>query len=230
MRHALIITAFLALTCTLSACQQVQSTTAIAALSADQQRVSNAMAAWPNIPAASPALQRTFFATIHIAGRRTTASGILSFHNARDFRITAVTEMGVILFDGRMNWAGVTILRSMPGVDESIVGTLVHDLAIAFQLPTSLTGSSTKDGALVVKQTGADTNKYAWTFDSHSGHLRSTDVSLGLFDTLHIDYLRYNTQGWPQEMTVSRKARLYTISFTFTDDTFAQHDSAGITP
>ena len=184
------------------------------------------MAEWPHAPSDAPAINRTFFATIHIAGHRTTASGVLQFHNPHDFRITAATEMGVILFDGRMNWAGVTVLRSMPGIDRGIIASLLTDLTTAFQLPDSLKGIQAKGGnpaggsppsELVLKRQGADTNHYTWIFNPATGRLRTLDVEMGLFDTLHIEYLRYNGDGWPQEMTVTRKARLYNISFTFTD-------------
>jgi hypothetical protein len=197
----------------------------VSAPTPEMQRIDAAMEAWPKSASDAPAIKRPFFATIHIAGHRTTASGLLQYHNARDFRITAATEMGVILFDGRMNWAGVNVLRSMPGIDRGIIGTLITDLTTAFQLPESLKGIEAKGAAatggptaLVLKKQGADTDHYTWTFDARTGRLRTLEVDKGLFDTLHIDYVRYDARGWPQEMTVTRKARLYTISFTFTDD------------
>jgi hypothetical protein len=230
MRHTLIVLLLLG-GCAVMGCQTAPSpTTNIGAPSPVQQRIQEADAQWPSVAAADPALKRPFFATIHIAGHRTTASGLLQYHDARDFRITAITEMGVILFDGRMNWAGVEVLRSMPGIDKSIIETLLRDLATAFQLPPSLAGGVEKGGAFVVHDTGADTNKYTWTFDAHSGRLRETDVALGLFDTLHISYLHYNSAGWPSEISVTRKARLYTISLSFTDDAVAQHDAFGSRP
>lgn len=231
MRHALTLLILCVSGWAFSACQTAPMTTMqIAAANADQQRIANASAQWPDVPASEPALKRPFFATIHIAGRRTTASGLLQYHNARDFRITAATEMGVILFDGRMNWAGVTVMRSLPGVDKSLIASLVRDLATAFQLPTTLSGSSAKNGSLTIKQTGADTNKYTWIFDTHTGHLRETQVDRGIFDTLYVDYLRYNARGWPEEISVVRKARFYNISLTFTDDALAQRDDGGMRP
>jgi hypothetical protein len=223
MRYALIGLALLGLS--VSGCE-TPSVVNVSAPSPEMQRAQAAMAEWPNVPADAPALKRSFFATIHIAGHRTTASGLLQFHNARDFRITAATEMGVILFDGRMNWAGVMVLRTMPGIDPGIIESLLKDLATAFQLPESLNGIQTKgSGAaaeLMLKRQGADTDHYTWIFDGSTGRLRETDVDKGLFDTLHIQYLRYDMRGWPEEMTVARKARLYTISFTFTDGAMAE--------
>ncbi|MGN6370607.1 MAG: hypothetical protein ACTHN5_20330 [Phycisphaerae bacterium] len=194
----------------------------ISAPTPEMQRVQAAMAAWPHAPADAPAIKRPFFTTIHIAGRRTTASGLLQFHSPRDFRITAATEMGVILFDGRMNWAGVSVLRSMPGIDPGIIASLLTDLTTAFQLPDSLRGIEAKGAtangtptALVLKKQGADTNHYTWTFDPRTGRLRTLDVDMSLFKTVHISYLRYDARGWPEEISV--KAPLYSISFTFTD-------------
>jgi hypothetical protein len=204
----------------LAACQ-AQPTVNVSAPTPEMARVQQAMAAWPSAPSDGPAINRTFFATIHIAGHRTTASGVLQFHNARDFRITAATEMGVILFDGRMNWAGVTVLRSMPGISSAIIGSLLKDIASSFQLPETLNGVQVKGRGtgtqLVLKRQLADTNHYTWIFDASSGRLQEIDEDLGLFDTLRINYLRYNERGWPEEMTVTRKALFYTISFTFTD-------------
>jgi hypothetical protein len=214
---ALSLFAFLLLT----ACQTAK-TLNISAPSPELQRIQSALAAWPHAPADAPAIKRPFFTTIHIAGHRTTASGLLQFHSPRDFRITAATEMGVILFDGRMNWAGVTVLRSMPGIDRSLIASLLTDLTTAFQLPDSLRGIEARGrtptgepAQLLLKKQGADTNHYTWTFDAKTGRLRTLDVDMSLFKSLHIDYLRYDDRGWPQEITI--KAPLYTINFTFTD-------------
>jgi predicted NBD/HSP70 family sugar kinase len=113
-------------------------------MSPEGQRVSQALARWPEVVTDKAGLKRPFFATIHVAGRRTTASGILDYHGPRDFRITAVTELGVVLFDARMNWAGISVLRQMPGLDKSLVQTLVGDLSLAFHLPSSLQGLAMK--------------------------------------------------------------------------------------
>src|SRR4051794_40769721 len=95
--------AILTATGLLAACQ-VAPTVQVSNESVEAERVAQALAAWPEAPTGSSAVNRPFFTTIHIAGKRVTASGVLQFHTARDFRITAVTEMGVILFDARMNW------------------------------------------------------------------------------------------------------------------------------
>jgi hypothetical protein len=217
------VSAFVVMAIAVGGCQTERMLN-VSAPTPEMQRVQLAMAEWPHAPSDAPAINRTFFATIHIAGHRTTASGVLQFHNPRDFRITAATEMGVILFDGRINWAGVTVLRTMPGIDRSIIASLLTDLTTAFQLPDSLKGIEAKGGnpsgggspsELVLKRQGGDTNHYTWVFDPTTGRLRTLDVEMSLFNSIHIEYLRYNSSGWPQEMTL--KAPLYNISFTFTD-------------
>src|SRR5947207_2364274 len=104
----------------LAGCQAVPHAKAVAPMSEEARRVEFALSRWPK-PAKGEAIKRPFFATIHAAGTRTTASGVLQYYGPRDFRITAVTEMGVILFDGRVNWAGPTVLRHMPGLDTSVI-------------------------------------------------------------------------------------------------------------
>ncbi|MCL2646832.1 MAG: hypothetical protein FWD61_07475 [Phycisphaerales bacterium] len=194
------------------------ATTPIAALSPEAQRVSQSLDFWPSIPADGPSLKRSFFTTIHIAGRRTTASGILDYHNPRDFRIIVVTEVGNVLFDARINWAGVTVLRTMPGLDASIVAILVNDLSRAMQLPDSLDGLVLARDQFILRRTGSDTFRYTWTFDAVTGRLKTTEIAMGAFDTLRIEYLRYDSRGWPEEITLIRKARFYNITFTFTDE------------
>jgi hypothetical protein len=196
---------------------QASHTVAVSAMSPESQRVSQALEAWPEAPVGAPGLKRPFFTTIHLAGKRVTASGVLEYHSARDFRITAATELGVILFDARMNWAGVTVLRQMPGLDKLIVDSVVRDLSKAFELPASLDGLGQQGNVLLLSHTDAESNHYTWVFDPSSGRLRETAVKLGAFDTLLVEYPRYNAHGWPEEMTLTRKARFYMINLTFND-------------
>lgn len=224
MRYALKSAALL-FAAALAAC--AAPTIHIAAQSPEAQKISAALSAWPEAPSDSAGIKRPFFATIHIAGKRTTASGLLEFHNARDFRITAVTEMGVILFDARFNWAGVTLLRQMPGLPSGIVSSLVKDIGVAFDKPDSLASLGRKNNNLVVSIVEADTHRYTWTFDSTSGRVRQVDVDMGILDDLKIEYKAYNALGWPQELTISRPASLYNISFSFTDSHIAQNNRRG---
>lgn len=221
--------AALLLLAALPACQATHPTTPISAPSPELKRVKAAIDQWPVVPPDSvEGLKRPFFATIRILNQRTTASGILDFHDPRDFRITAITEMGVILFDARMNWAGVTVLRQMPGLPTASVEALVSDLSIALRLPASLDGltPSSNGATLLLKRTEPDTHKYTWTFDAASGRLKQIDADLGAFDTLHVQFHAYDTRGWPAELTVTRKARFYTINLSFTEDPVARRPDA----
>jgi hypothetical protein len=183
-------------------------------------QVQAALAQWPDASDRVIGLRRTFFTTIHAAGKRTTASGILHYYGPRDLRVTAITEMGAVLFDARINWAGVKVIRTMPGLDAAIVETLVHDLALAFiPPPTPALGRlEIKRDAWILHQSDGDNYKYAYTFNPADARLRQQDVALGAFDTLHILYTRYNSRGWPQDLHISRPARLYTIAITFTNE------------
>src|ERR1051325_1791612 len=95
----------------LGGCQA--QTTPIAEMSPTFQRVGQSLELWPEIDTGSPGLKRPFFTTVRRAGKLPTASGVLDSHNPRVFRLPAITELGVVLFDARVNWAGVTVLRHM---------------------------------------------------------------------------------------------------------------------
>jgi hypothetical protein len=198
-------------------CQSIEPTVPVSLNGQEAARVQAAIERWPTVSPGAPGLRRPFFATIHAAGRRTTASGIMQYYGPRDFRITAVTELGVVLFDGRVNWAGVTVLRHVSGLDEPIVDMLLRDMSRAFELPPNLDGLSIGASRIVLTKTLADTHRYTWTFDAASGLLRTADIDLGAFDTLHIDYRSYDARGWPEEVHIIRKARLFDVAFTFTD-------------
>jgi len=190
--------------------------TPIAALSPEAQRVAQSTL-WPNIPA-----KRPFSITIHIAGRRTTATGVLDYHDPRDFRITAATELGNVLFDVRVNWTGVTVLRTMPGIDASIVEAFVRNLSRAMTLPDSLEGLTLARDQLLLRRNG-----YLWTFDANTDRLKTTEITMGTFDTLRIEYLRYDHRGWPREIAITRRARFYSITLTFTDAESARLSARG---
>jgi hypothetical protein len=188
-------------------------------LSPEALRVQAALDQWPDASDRVVGLRRTFFTTIHAAGKRTTATGILHYYGPRDLRITAVTEMGAVLFDARFNWAGVKVLRTMPGLDASIIETIVHDLALAFipPPPAALADLEIKRDAWLLHHFDADNYKHAYIFSPADARLTQHDVTFAVLDTLRILYRRYNPQGWPLDLHFSRPARLYTIAITFTD-------------
>ena len=127
-------------------------------------------------------------------------------------------ESGKVLFDVRVNWAGVVVNRSMAGIDCSIVEGFVRNLSRAMMLPESLEGLTLARDQLVLRRNG-----YVWTFDANTGRLKSTEIAMGALDTLRVEYLRYDWRGWPEEVVITRKARFYSITITFTD---AEPDAA----
>ena len=177
--------------------------------------------------------KRPFFATITALGHRVTASGIFDYTNQNDFRMTALNENGMILFDARKNWAGTHVLRSMPGLDTSIVEQLVRDLALAWRMPTDFTKMRVDHANTLVQDLTPEGIKATYTFARVNPHaddiavyhlyndvlrLQSSEFSIGTFDTLTITYKTYNSKGWVKDMSVSRPARLYSMQLTFTDE------------
>jgi hypothetical protein len=172
------------------------------------ERIQQAMAAWPHT------VHWTFFTTIHAAGNRTTASGVVDYRDPQHVRMTAVTEMGMILFDARITPDGVQADRLMPGLSASIVKDFVRDLALAFHTPANLADLKiSSDRATLTED--HDDHTYHYTFGP-DGRLRQTVVDVGLFDTVNIQYLRYNARGWPVDVTVSRPLRAYSLELSFT--------------
>jgi len=207
----------LALAAGLIGCQSVPDAHPVSLTSPDSQRVTNALGQWPH-PSPGVAIKRPFFITIHAAGQRTSASGILEYYGPRDFRITAATELGVILLDARMNWAGVTVLRSMPGLDRRIIEALIDDMSHAFDVPSKLDGLKVGEEKMILQKRRSDTRDYTWIFDRTSGRLLQTDVAISSLDTLRIYYKSYNPVGWPLEMQIVRPVHLYDVSLSFTDN------------
>jgi hypothetical protein len=219
MRHSRKILMLLTLTA-VAGCRVVP-TTPIAEGSPQSEKITAAIAQWPKVDVGLPGLKRPFFATIHISGRRITASGILDYHSHRDFRITAVSELGLVLFDARMNWAGVTVLRRMPELPKVIVQTFVEDMSLIFKLPATLKDLVRKGDEIVLERT-EDGSDYRWSFNPSTGRLMQTEVDRGFADKLIADFRRYTDQGWPDDFTVTRQARGYSLSLTFSDGSLAQ--------
>ena len=190
-------------------------------LTPEGERVRAAFEQWPEASDKVTGIRRTFFTTIHAAGHRTTAVGVLRYYGPRDLRMTAMTEMGAVLFDVRVNWAGVTVLRTMPGLEPSVVGDLVKDLSAAFTPPPLLGALDSGHDPWVLRRTDANEYKYKYTFSPADGRLKQQEVSIGVFDTLTIMYRGYSGKGWPQELYISRPARLYTIAISFTEEPLA---------
>lgn len=177
--------------------------------SGDQEKINAALDQWPD------EARRPFIATIHAAGRRVVANGVFDYHNPRDFRITTVTELGQILFDARCNWAGCKVVRTMPGLSETIVELLCRDLSLAWRIPEDAQKVEMRKNEYILMFTDAERFRFTWYFDPESGRLRRTDILLGMFDTLTVTVLSYDSRGWPVDLSLSRPARAYTIQLSF---------------
>ena len=161
--------------------------------------------------------QRPFFATIHAAGHRVTASGVLDYHGPYDFRITTITEFGQILFDARYNWAGVHVLRIMPDLSPAVVETLCHDISCAMRPPASLDGLQIREHDSVLVATTSEKYTYTYEFANPDAQLHSLDIRMGAFDTLHVTFPQYTLAGAPKQISMGRPLRAYSITLTFTD-------------
>lgn len=173
-------------------------------------QVEQAMAQWPS------RMHRTFFATIHAAGHRIAASGVFDARSPRDFRITAVTEVGNILFDVRFDWAGVHVIRVMPGLPESIVEAICRDISLAMRAPGNLADLRTREHDAVLKNRSAEGYQFTYTFDA-KGRVTESRVEVGTFDTLTVKYERYDEAGRPVDVTMQRPMRAYTMALTLMD-------------
>jgi len=167
---------------------------------------------WPAVT------KRTFFTTITALGNRVTASGIFEYEGPRDFRMTAITENGMILFDARRNWAGTHVMRSMPGLDTGIVEQIVRDLSLGWRMPENFERMRQSGQTTLVQDLTADGLKATYTFGGHPLVLQKSQFSIGTLDTLSITYKTYDARGWPKDLSVQRPARFYSIQLSFTDE------------
>lgn len=158
---------------------------------------------------------RTFFGTIRAAGNRTTAQGVLDFESPGDFRVSALTEVGQVLFDARHSWAGNRVLRALPGVGKAMVEPLVEDMALAFRKPPLQREVEVKEDRTVVRGTTPEGWKVTYEFVGPEALLRRMEVQRGWLDKLTVTYGAYDETGWPVEMRLARPGRFYEMDISF---------------
>ncbi|MEI8195981.1 MAG: hypothetical protein WCI73_08745 [Phycisphaerae bacterium] len=160
--------------------------------------------------------QKTFFVMLQAGGQHITASGFLDAQSPQTFRITALTEMGYVLFDARYAEGTAEIRRILPGLPRTVVANLCRDVALAW--------SGNLDHGTGKEKPGQFT-----TFDGHHGHarwegtgadrrLRAIEIEVGAFDKLTVEYGDYDAQGWPMRVTLRRPMRGYTLMLRFTEN------------
>lgn len=174
-------------------------------------QVQAALAQWPQ------QARRPFFATIHAAGHRVTASGVLDYHSPYDFRITTITELGQILFDARYNWAGVHVLRIMPDLSPTVVETLCHDISLSLRPPPSLEALQVRSHDSLLVLTSSEHYTFTYDFANPDAQLHTLDIKMGAFDTLYVTFPQYTPAGAPKQISLARPLRAYSITLTFTD-------------
>ena len=179
------------------------------ALAPEASAVAAAISAWPS------EARRPFFMTIHAYGRRISATGMLS-QQLEEIRLTAVTEVGALLFDARADAGQVTVTRLLPAMNADLVRMLVGDFSLALQVPRSTEGLTPRGGTAVIKAEDARDRKHTHTFGP-GGQLQAVSIRHGLFDSLCVRYLTYDSRGWPREMELQRPSRHYRMRLTFTD-------------
>jgi len=226
----LVLTGSLCFLAMQGACAPHYQTVPVSLASNESTRVERALAAWPKADEDN-SVKRPFFATIHWAGKRMTASGVFQYYGPKDFRLTAANELGAVLFDGRVTWAGVTVWRHAPGFETPLVETLLSDLSQGMELPKDLNGLGfeSKSGRLILEKTQGDGHKHTWFFDQPTGLLRATEVQMDNLgtDLLHVDFRSYNAHGWPEEIALSRPSRGLQLSLSFTDSNLVQSPGTG---
>lgn len=180
-----------------------------------REQVQETLARWPG------RTPKTFFVTLHATGQRATASGFLDVPSPADpqtFRITALTELGYVLFDVSAAGGTVEVRRILPGLPQMIVTNLCRDVMLALAPPEHLERFASK---------GNESLAYFKTADGHHGHahfedtegvrrLRSVEIEVGGFDKLTVEYGDYDADGRPLRMTLHRPLRGYTLLLRFT--------------
>jgi hypothetical protein len=207
-------------------CSAVPDARPISLDSAEAERVRSALVNRP-APTNDEGLRLALMARFRIGGVQRTAPGFLEYHGPRDFRVTVASESGAVLFDGRVNWAGVTILRHRPEFEVQSLEALFADLARAFEPPMTLDGLEAGAQRMVLTRRMGDTYRYTWIFDRADGDLVNAEVELDVFDTLRIDYGRHLPGGWPAELHLARGAKEYDVNLAFAPMPLAQSPGDG---
>jgi hypothetical protein len=197
-----------------AACSAVPDARPIALDSAAAVRVRAAMANRP-VPTSEAGLRLPFVASFRIGNVRQTAAGVLEYHAPRDFRLTVGSDSGTVLFDGRVNWAGVTILRHRPDMDVGALEAFFADLVRALEPPATLDGLEAGAQWMILTRRMGDTHRYTWIFDRVDGKLVNAAVEMDVFDTLHIEYGTNLADGWPAELYLERRAKDYDMDLSF---------------
>ncbi len=140
---------------------------------------------------------------------------MLDYHGPWDFRLRVGIVGGPGLFDGRYDWAGIHFRSCSPAFDDRVATAIMEDVSAALRLPRSLEGLELGEHVSRLRVRGGDGWEYTYEFAGTRGGLRMLTVTRGAFDTLEVQFPRYEATGWPREMTLYRPAYGYSAAFTF---------------
>jgi hypothetical protein len=161
-------------------------------------------------------IDRSFFATVQVGGKRFTAIGRLHSFGPRDFRITVATEMGQLLFDARWNWAGLHLLRITHRISPMAAKFVCDNISYALRVPRSAAGLREKRYYAVLHRRDDAGHSFRYVFAGRLGRLVKDRVDLSFFDTLHVQYRRYTHGGLPQKIVLYRPLAAMLVEITFT--------------
>ncbi len=156
----------------------------------------------------------SYSATITFMGQRIDAVGAIDFRTWRDFRLSATTPQGKLLFDARVNWAGFHNLHASAQLPDSPVGSICRDVSLALRPPEIKEPLRNKDGYLEASFEDALHRHFTYYFNRTTMQLEKTTVQRASFDTLTILFPRHDSRGWPVEMIFERPHRFYKITMT----------------
>jgi hypothetical protein len=161
--------------------------------------------------------KETVTAEIVFFGKHISAVGMIDFHNARDFRLTAAGPDGKLLFDARYNWAGCHNMHRSALIPDSAVGTICRDISLALQPPNG-EGLHAKEGYDITTHTDAQLRHFTYYCHRQNAQPEKLTVQLSGFDTLTIHYRRYDARGWPTQIYIDRPYRFYSVTMTMEGD------------
>lgn len=161
-------------------------------------------------------LNQSFFATVNVLGRRFTALGRLHSAGPKHFHLTVATEMGQLLFEARRDAKGLRLVRITRRISPSAAKWICTNVGLALRAPHSARGLRVHRYFSLLHQRGASGHAFTYTFAGRHGRLIKDRVGLSWFDTLHVQYRRYEKNGLPQEIVLYRPLEDTLLEITFT--------------
>ncbi len=161
-------------------------------------------------------LNQSFFAAVDVLGKRFTALGRLHSAGHNHFQLTVATEMGQLLFEARYSAHGFHLVRITRRISPSAAKWICTNVRLALRAPHSARGLRMHRYFSVLHRRDAAGHAFTYTFAGRRGRLVKDRIGLSLFDTLHVQYRRYQKNGLPQEIVLYRPLEDTLLEITFT--------------